>query len=174
MQNIERKNKAEGGGQTAQKGIAMKFEIVETAAKRPDVKRVLKCGELRAVMCAETRNKCFGRTVWEDLESGDLAVIINIPGGEILVDLYTFLKSHKFFNMLSDACAIKKKMFVYGTDDLVIARRIDDTAYGRGVWKSDDGTRYVVVMTAGGQYFMALADFVVNRQKIERIERYCF
>lgn len=141
--------------------------------KRPDVKRALKCGELRAVMCAETRNKCFGRTVWEDLESGDLAVIINIPGGEILVDLDTFIESHKFFNMLSDACAIKKKMFVYGTDDLVIARRIDDTAYGRGVWKSDDGTRYVVVMTAGGQYFMTLVDFVVNRQNIEHIERCC-
>ena len=139
-----------------------------------DVKRVLKCGELRAVMCAETRNKCFGRTVWEDLESGDLAVLINIPGSEILVDLYTFLEFHKFFNMLSDACAIKKKMFVYGTDDFVIARRIDDTAYGRGVWKSDDGTRYVVVMTAGGQYFMALVDFIANRQKIEHIERCCF
>lgn len=66
-----------------------------------------------------------------------------------------------------------KKMYFYGTDDLVIARRIDERAYGRDVWKSDDGTRYVVVMTAGGQYFMALDDFAVNRQKIEHIERYC-
>lgn len=67
-----------------------------------------------------------------------------------------------------------KKMYLYGTDDQVIACRTEYTAYGRGVWQSDNGTRYVVVMTAGGQYFMTLADFVVNRRKIEHIERYCF
>lgn len=62
-----------------------------------EIKRVRKCGELRAVMCAETDNRCFGRIVWEDLESGDLAVIINVPSGEVLVDLDTFLESHRFF-----------------------------------------------------------------------------
>lgn len=57
MQNIKRKNKAEGGGQTAQKGIAMKFETIDNR-------------EL------------------------DLAVIINVPSGEVLD---TFLESHGFF-----------------------------------------------------------------------------
>lgn len=47
--------------------------------------------------CVETRNKCFGRPVYEDLESGDLAVIINVPSGEVLVNLDTFLESHRFF-----------------------------------------------------------------------------
>lgn len=44
----------------------------------------------RAVLCAETGNRCFGRTVWEDLESGDLAVICSMPTGDVLVDLVTF------------------------------------------------------------------------------------
>lgn len=73
-----------------------KVSRAETAA-RSDIKRVRKSGELRAVFCVETRNKCFGRTVYEDLESGDLAVIINMPNGEVLVDLDTFLESHRFF-----------------------------------------------------------------------------
>lgn len=78
----------------------MKFEIIdnrELDLARSDIKRVRKCGELRAVFCVETRNKCFGRPVYEDLESGDLAVIINVPSGEVLVDLDTFLESHRFF-----------------------------------------------------------------------------
>ena len=70
---------------------------VELVGPRTGVKRVRKCGELRAVFCVETGNKCFGRPVYEDLESGDLAVIINVPSGEVLVDLDTFLESHRFF-----------------------------------------------------------------------------
>ena len=66
-------------------------------AERSNIKRVQKCGELRAVFCVETRNKCFGRPVYEDLESGDFAVIINVPSGEVLVNLDTFLESHRFF-----------------------------------------------------------------------------
>lgn len=69
----------------------------ETIVNYSGIKRVRKCGELRAVLCVETRNKCFGRPVYEDLESGDLAVIINVPSGEVFVDLDTFLESHRFF-----------------------------------------------------------------------------
>lgn len=69
---------------------------------------------------------------------------------------------------------MEKKMYIYGTDDLVIARRIDLTAYGRSVWESADGARFVAVMTAGGEYFMPLADFARDRRKIKHIERFCF
>lgn len=70
---------------------------VEFVGPRTGVKRVRKLGELRAVFCVETRNKCFGRPVYEDLESGDFAAIIGMPNGEVLVDLDTFLESHRFF-----------------------------------------------------------------------------
>lgn len=66
-------------------------------AARSDIKRVRKCVEFRAVFCVETRNMCLGRAVYEDLESGDLAVIINVPSGEVLLDRDTFLKFHRFF-----------------------------------------------------------------------------
>ena len=61
------------------------------------IKRVRKSGECRAVFCRETGNRCFGRVVYEDLESGDLAVIIHGPYGDRLVDLDTFLNSHRLF-----------------------------------------------------------------------------
>lgn len=47
--------------------------------------------------CRETGNRCFDRIVYEDLESGDLAVIIHAPYGERLVDLDTFLNAHRLF-----------------------------------------------------------------------------
>lgn len=62
-----------------------------------EIKRMRKCGEVRAVLCVKTGNKCFGRTVWEELESGDLAVICSMPTGNVLVDLDTFLNAHRFF-----------------------------------------------------------------------------
>ena len=83
------------GGDVPRPVFWSKVSRAATAA-RSDIKRVRKCGELRAVFCVETRNKCFGRPVYEDLESGDLAVIINVPSGEALVDLDTFLDSHRF------------------------------------------------------------------------------
>ena len=61
------------------------------------VKRVRKYGEGRMTLCAETGNRCFGRTVYEDLQIGDLAVIISSVSGDLLVDLDTFLNAHKFF-----------------------------------------------------------------------------
>ena len=61
------------------------------------IKRVRKTGECRAVFCVETGNRCFGRPVYEILESGDLAVIIQWPYGERLVDLDTFLNAHRLF-----------------------------------------------------------------------------
>lgn len=84
------------GGDAPRPVFWSKVSRIATAA-RSGIKRVRKCGELRAVFCVETRNKCFGRPVYEDLESGDLAVIINVPSGEVLVNLDTFLESHSFF-----------------------------------------------------------------------------
>lgn len=179
MQNIKCKNKAEGGGQTAQKGIAMKFEIIDNreldlagkgyrwacasrevdrkviadirrtrgedyvdslsddffdgyspiclgddgelysvlfdfgrdvprpvfwskvSRKRTDVqimniKRVRILGTVYEVLCLETCNRCFGRTVYEDLQTGDLGVIANLPIGEAFITLSTFHKSRRF------------------------------------------------------------------------------
>lgn len=64
------------------------------------VKRVWKYGEGRMTICAETGNRCFGRTVYEDLQTGDLAVIISLASGDFLVDLDTFLNAHIFFEDL--------------------------------------------------------------------------
>lgn len=61
------------------------------------IKRVRKYGEARMTICAETGNKCFGRTVYEDLQTGDLAVIISLASGDFLVNLDTFLNAHRFF-----------------------------------------------------------------------------
>lgn len=61
------------------------------------VKRVRKYGECRMTICAETGNRCFGRTVYEDLQTGDLAVIISLASGDFLVNLDTFLNAHRFF-----------------------------------------------------------------------------
>ena len=61
------------------------------------VKRVRKYGEGRMTICAETGNRCFGRTVYEDLQTGDLAVIISLASGDFLVNLDTFLNAHRFF-----------------------------------------------------------------------------
>lgn len=63
-----------------------------------------KCGEVRAVLCVETGNRCFGRTVWEDLESGDLAVICSMPTGDVLVDLDAFLESRRYFENVERYC----------------------------------------------------------------------
>lgn len=84
------------GGDAPRPVFWSKVSRVETAA-RSDIKRVRKYGELREVFCVETRNRCFGRPVYEDLESGDLAVIINVLGGEVLVDLDTFLEYRRFY-----------------------------------------------------------------------------
>lgn len=64
------------------------------------VKRVRKYGEARMTICAETGNRCFGRTVYEDLQTGDLAVIISLVSGDFLVNLDTFLSAHRFFEVL--------------------------------------------------------------------------
>lgn len=61
------------------------------------VKRVRKYGEGRVAICADTGNRCFGRTVYEDLQTGDLAVIISLVSGDFLVNLDTFLNAHRFF-----------------------------------------------------------------------------
>lgn len=61
------------------------------------VRRVRKYGEARMTICAETGNRCFGRTVYEDLQTGDLAVIISLASGDFLVNLDTFLNAHRFF-----------------------------------------------------------------------------
>lgn len=61
------------------------------------VRRVRKYGEARMTICAETGNRCFGRTVYEDLQTGDLAVIISLEYGDFLVNLDTFLNAHRFF-----------------------------------------------------------------------------
>lgn len=87
MQNIERKNKAEG---YKMKGVG------QNMSKRT-IKRVRKYGRARMVLCAETGNICFGRAVYEELQTGDLAVIIEAPNGAVLVDLDTFLGDHRFF-----------------------------------------------------------------------------
>lgn len=52
-----------------------------------------------------------------------------------------------------------KTLFLYGTDDLVSARRLNLTIWGRRVWESADKW-YVEIMIAGNQYFMRLIDFV--------------
>lgn len=64
------------------------------------IKRVRKCGDGRMTLCAETGNRCFGRTVYEDLQTGDLAVIISLVSGDFLVDLDTFLNAHRFFEYM--------------------------------------------------------------------------
>ena len=61
------------------------------------VKRVRKYGEGRMTLCAETGNRCFGRVVYEDLQTGGLAVIVSLVSGDFLVDLDTFLNAHRFF-----------------------------------------------------------------------------
>lgn len=54
------------------------------------IKRVRKYGDGRITLCAETGNRCFGRTVYEDLQTGDLAVIISLVSGDFLVNLDNF------------------------------------------------------------------------------------
>lgn len=61
------------------------------------IKRVRKYGERYMTLCAETGNSCFGRAVYEDLQTGGLAVIVSIVSGDFLVDLDTFLNEHRFF-----------------------------------------------------------------------------
>lgn len=61
------------------------------------IKKVRKYGDGRMTICAETGNRCFGRTVYEDLQAGDLAVIISLVSGDFLVDLDNFLNAHRFF-----------------------------------------------------------------------------
>ena len=138
----------------------------------PMIKRVRKNGTARKAMCVDSGNMCFGRAVYEDMQSGDLGVIVNLTTGEVLVDLDTFLNARCFFENAEKRLEVgmTKKMCLYGTDDLVIARRIDVVAYGRGVWESADGVLYVVVMSVGGQFFMPLANFAANLKRIEREE----
>ena len=136
------------------------------------VKRVLKCGEERMTICAETATLVFGRTVYEDLNTGDLGVIVNLATGEVFVDVDTFLDCRRFFDdvEIKPEIDITMILFLYGTGETVIAHRIDVTAYNRGVWESDGGARYVVVEVSGDWYFMPLVDFVTDRRYIERVE----
>ena len=46
------------------------------------VKRVRKYGEGRMTICAETGNRCFGRAVYEDLQTGGLVVIVSLVSGD--------------------------------------------------------------------------------------------
>lgn len=64
------------------------------------VKRIRKYGDGRMTLCAETGNRCFGRVVYEDLQTGDLAVIISLVSGDFLVNLDNFLNAHRFFEDL--------------------------------------------------------------------------
>lgn len=138
----------------------MKFEIIDN--RELDL--------AKTVQCVKTSNRCFGRIVYEELETGDFGVIVDLATGSDFVDIDTYIKIRRFWESVEQLeDGITMKMFVYGTDDLITARRIDVTAYGRGVWEAPDGEWYVVVMTAG-QYFMALADFAVDRRHIERME----
>lgn len=136
------------------------------------VKRVRKYGDARMTPCAETGNRCFGRTVYEDLQNSDLGVIVNLATGEVLVDLDTFLSARHFFDDVETRPEVDTTMimFLYGTDDTLIARRIDVIAYDRGVWESVDGVWYVVVTVGGDHYFMSLADFANDRRHMERVE----
>lgn len=68
------------------------------------IKRVRKYGEARMTLCFETGNICFGRTVYEELQTGDLSIIINGPNGEVLVDLDTFLGDRGFFENVERFC----------------------------------------------------------------------
>ena len=134
-------------------------------------KRVLKCGEERMTICAETGNACFGRTVYEDLNTGDLGVIVNLATGEVFVDVDTFLDCRFFDDVeIKPEIDITMILSLYGTGETVIAHRIDVTAYNRDVWESDEGARYVVVEISGDRYFMPLVDFVDDRRYIERVE----
>lgn len=67
------------------------------------IKRVRKYGEARMALCAETDNRCFGKTVYEELQTGDLAVIINASSGDLLVDLDTFLDNAQLFAIMEAA-----------------------------------------------------------------------
>lgn len=66
------------------------------------VKRVRKYGEGRVALCVETGNRCFGRTVYEDLHTGGLAIIVSLVSGDFLVDLDTFLNEHRFFEYIEN------------------------------------------------------------------------
>ena len=136
------------------------------------VKRVRKYGDARMTLCEETGNICFGRTVCEDLQTGDLGVIVNLATGEVLVDLDTFLSARRFFDGIKARPEVDTTMvmFLYGTDDTLIARRIDVIAYDRDVWETADGVWYVVVTVGGDHYFMSLVDFANDRRHIERVE----
>lgn len=68
------------------------------------IKRVRKYGEVRMALCVEIGNICFGRTVYEELQTGDLSIIINGPNGEVLVDLDTFLGDRRFFENVERFC----------------------------------------------------------------------
>lgn len=134
------------------------------------VKRVRKYGTVKTVRCVKTSNRCFGQVVYEDIETDDLGVIVNSALGSDFVDIDTYIKIRRFWESEEKQEVATMKMFIYGTDDLITARRIDVAAYGRGVWEAPDGEWYVMVMMAGGRYFMALADFAVDRRHIERME----
>ena len=73
------------------------------------IKRVRKYGEGRMTLCAETGNRCFGRTVYEDLHNGGLAVIVRLISGDFLVDLDTFLNAHEFFEVMERICLWTKR-----------------------------------------------------------------
>ena len=135
-------------------------------------KIVRKYGEGCITICVETCNRCFGRVVYEDLQTGDLGVIVNLATGEVLVDLDTFLNARRFFDDVEARPEVDTTMVMclYGTDDTLIARRIDVIAYDRGVWESADGVWYVVVTVGGDNYFMSLADFANDRRHMERVE----
>lgn len=64
------------------------------------VKRVRKYGDGSMTLVRETGNRCFGRTVYEDLQTGDLAVVISLVSGDFLVNLDNFLNAHRFFDDL--------------------------------------------------------------------------
>lgn len=87
----------------------MKLEIIDMKGvgqnmSKRTIKRVRKYGQARMVLCIDTGNSCFGRAVYEELRTGDLAVIIESPNGKVLVDLDTFLDDHSFFENVERYC----------------------------------------------------------------------
>lgn len=64
-----------------------------------EIKRVRKYGDGRMTVCADTGNRCFGCAVYEDLNTGGLAVIVSLVFGDFLVDIDTFLNAHRFEDM---------------------------------------------------------------------------
>lgn len=65
-----------------------------------------------------------------------------------------------------------KTMFLYGTDDVVVATCLDGiTCFGRRVWESDSLEWYVTVLTPGGEVFMEIDLYMRYHKDVDKLER---